>query len=38
MLLDEDYKDYSYLTFGYKNERQVFHLQDVAYPLILSYS
>lgn len=38
MLLDEDYKDYSYLTCGYKNEQQVFHLQDVAYPLILSYS
>lgn len=37
ILLDEDYKDYSYLTCGYKSGQQVYHLQDVAYPIVLSY-
>ncbi|NJM80886.1 MAG: hypothetical protein HC854_17035 [Flavobacterium sp.] len=37
LITDKDYKEYSYLTCGYKIEQQVFYPQDVAYPLFLSY-
>lgn len=37
LILDSNYKDYSYLSCGYKIEQQVFYPQDVAYPLFLSY-
>ena len=35
---DEDYKEYSYLTFGYKEKEQLFYDQVNSYPLFLSYS
>lgn len=37
LITDKDYKEYGYLTCGYKIEQQVFYPQDVAYPLFLSY-
>ena len=37
-ILDEDYKEYSYLTFGYKEKEQLFYDQVNSYPLFLSYS
>ena len=37
LITDKDYKDYSYLTCGYKVEQQVFYPQNVSYPLFLSY-
>ena len=37
ILLDGNYKDYSYLSCGYKIEQQVLYPPDVAYPLFLSY-
>ena len=36
-ILDENYKEYSYLTFGYKVEEQLFYDQVNSYPLFLSY-
>lgn len=36
-ITDDNFKDYSYLTCGYKIEQQVFYPQNVAYPLTLSY-
>lgn len=37
LMTDESYKEYSYLTCGYKIEQQVFYPQNVSYPLFLSY-
>lgn len=37
LITDTDYKEYSYLTCGYKIEQQVFYPQEVSYPLFLSY-
>lgn len=37
LITNKDYKDYSYLTCGYKVEHQVFYPQNVSYPLFLSY-
>lgn len=37
-ILDKDYKEYSYLTFGYKEKEQLFYDQVNSYPLFLSYS
>jgi hypothetical protein len=37
LITEESYKDYTYLTCGYKIEQQVFYPQDVAYPLFLTY-
>jgi hypothetical protein len=37
LITDKNYKEYSYLTCGYKIEQQVFYPQEVAYPLNLSY-
>ena len=37
LITDKDYKDYSYLTCGYKVEQQVFYPQNISYPLFLSY-
>lgn len=36
LITDEDYKEYSYLTCGYKIGQQVFRPQ-LSYPLFLSY-
>lgn len=36
LITDKDYKEYSYLTCGYKIEQQVFRPQ-LSYPLFLSY-
>lgn len=38
LITNKDYKEYSYLTCGYKIEQQVFYPQNVSYPLFLSYS
>ena len=37
LITNKDYKEYSYLTCGYKIEQQVFYPQNVSYPLFLSY-
>ena len=37
-ILDKDYREYSYLTFGYKEKEQLFYNQVNSYPLFLSYS
>ena len=36
-ILEDDYKEYSYLTFGYKENEQLFYDQNNAYPLFLNY-
>lgn len=37
-ILNKDYREYSYLTFGYKEKEQLFYDQVNSYPLFLSYS
>ena len=37
LILDENYKDYLYITFGYKTEQQVLYNQQYSYPVFLNY-
>ncbi|MFV8333546.1 hypothetical protein [Flavobacterium sp. GSP14] len=36
-IADNDFKDYVYLTFGYKKNKQVLYNQSHSYPVFLNY-
>ena len=37
VITDNDFKDYVYLTFGYKEKGQVLYNQSHSYPIFLNY-
>lgn len=37
LIIDDNFKDYVYITFGYKHEQQVLYNQSHSYPVFLNY-
>ena len=37
LITDDNFKDYVYITFGYKHEQQVLYNQSYSYPVFLNY-